>query len=616
MRLKAPIAGILIAGMLLAGSGAVSVVYTPRFETEMLMPSPSSSLQETTLTLDFSSPSVTAKGDYVNVNVDGARKTRSAGAPILPAVTTTLTFPLGTRILNVSYQMPAPSLLSLPAKVMPAPTPINLSGGLRSTVEEGPVYRQEAAHPPDWLAWRTNGGLKDGEHVTFLTLTAYPVRYLSREQRALYVSSLNVTVSYEEAPPTSWTDHYELLVISPATYRLPLNRLVEHKESLGVSTRWVSLRQIYTGTYFAPGGSDRAEQIKYFIKNAVEEWGTRYVLLVGGVDRLPARTAYMVPGGEESFLSDLYYADLYDGQGRFSSWDSNQNGYYGEYNHTVGGEVCNDHMDLYPDVYVGRLACRSVIEVAIVVNKIVGYESTSPGDWFDRMVVVGGDSFDDSPWGTDYYEGEITVNQSLDYMPGVTPVKLLGSNGQLSTDRIIDELSQGAGFVNFEGHGNYLSWATHPPHDYGTWIGITARDIPKLKNGDHLPVMVLGGCHIASMGHFYECFTWRLVRALNGGAIAATGFTSLSWGADDDVNGNGHPDIIEYASGYLDTLVFKQYGQNGVHIMGQVCADAVTEYLNTAPVEWTNAFLDIWDAKTVGAWVLLGDPSLHIGGAL
>lgn len=608
--------GVLMVAGLLVGTGILGVTPTVQVGNKGATPSPSSSLSETTFSLNFSPPLLSPKGEYVNVNVEGAQKTRSAGAPILPAVTTTLTFPLGTRIVDVACQTSSPAVLSLPAKIIPAPTPITLDGGVRSVVQEGPVYRQTGAYPPQWLAWRTHGGLDHGERVTFLTLTAYPVRYLPREQQALYITSLTVTVSYEEALPAVMADGYDLLIIGPATYRLPIVRLAEHKENLGVSTRWVSLREIYRGQYFAPGGSDRAEQIKYFIKNAVEEWGIQYVLLVGGVDRLPSRTVYTVPGDEESFLSDLYYADLYDGQGRFSSWDSNQNGYYGEYNHTVDGQVYDDYMDLYPDVYVGRLACRSVIEAWVVVNKITGYESTSPGDWFDRMIVVGGDSFDDSPWGTDYYEGEITVNKSLEYMPGVIPIKLLGSNGQLRTDNIINEISQGAGFVNFEGHGNYLSWATHPPHNYTTWIGITTRDIPRLKNGNKLPVMALGGCHIASMGHFYECFTWRLVRAINGGAIAATGFTSLSWGADDDVNGNGHPDIIEYASGYLDTLVFKQYGQNGVRIMGQVCADAVTEYLNTVPVEWNHAFLDIWDAKTVAAWVLLGDPSLHIGGAL
>jgi hypothetical protein len=101
---------------------------------------------------------------------------------------------------------------------------------------------------------------------------------------------------------------------------------------------------------------------------------------------------------------------------------------------------------------------------------------------------------------------------------------------------------------------------------------------------------------------------------MNGGAVASIGFTSLSWGADDDVNGNGDPDIIEYASGYIDTLFFKKYGIEGIDVIGQAFGDAITEYLNTAPVEWNNRFLDIWDCKTVAAWILFSDPTLRIGG--
>ena len=93
-----------------------------------------------------------------------------------------------------------------------------------------------------------------------------------------------------------------------------------------------------------------------------------------------------------------------------------------------------------------------------------------------------------------------------------------------------------------------------------------------------------------------------------GGAIAIIGYTSLSWGADD-VNGDDLPDIIGYASGYLNTLLFKEYG-NGDKNLGEMWGDAIAEYLNNCPVEWNNDFFDIWDAKTVESWILIGDPSM------
>ncbi|MEA2053753.1 MAG: C25 family cysteine peptidase [Candidatus Thermoplasmatota archaeon] len=545
------------------------------------------------------------KKDYINIKMENISFTRFKGEPILPVQSVTLSFPLGTIIKNVEC---TPWNCQRKSCLPPELIPVN--GGVYSILKEGKTYESNEPYPSNWYAYRTAGGLENGIHVTFLNIDIYPMRYIPEENMAMYVSNATITISYEEKNLLSVPDEYDLLIISPLTYKVPLMELVKHKESYGIKTKWVSLSQIYDGNYFPSEGRDSGEKIKYFIKNAIEQWGIEYVLLVGGTGRIPARKVYTYEGSENYFLSDLYYADIYDSNGHFSSWDSNENGYYGEYNHSGNMDV----MDLYPDVYVGRLPCRSVFEAYIVVNKIITYEKMEKGSWFNKMIVVGGDSFNDSQWGTDYYEGEITVEKSLEYMEDFVPIKILGSKGNLSTDNIIKEFSNGAGFINFEGHGNYLSWATHPPHEYGTWIGISAQDIPKLKNGKKLPVVVVGGCHTSELKKFYECFGWRLVRAIGGGGIASTGFTSLSWGADDDVNGNGKPDIIEYASGYIDTLFFKKYGEEGINVLGRAFGDSITEYLNTSPVEWNNAFLDIWDCKTVSSWILFGDPSLKIGG--
>jgi len=611
MRLRAQLLALIVAALFVAS--AVSVGIPGVTDTSIHESSPADGAQTRQLSLTFDAPTLGDKQGYVNVNVDGCRRTRTAGQPILPVATETLTFPLGTRVTDVQVDTGAVATMELPAAPMPAPRLISRDGDLTSEVHEGPVYRSSATYPGEWVRWRTNGGLQDGEHVTFLTLNVYPARYHPADGTVEYIRDVEITVSVEPGEGLAAGDSYDMVIVSPLTFYPAVTRLVGHKESLGIACQWATPLQISRGTYFPAEGDDAAEQIKYFIKNAVEEWGTRYVLIMGAPGRVPMRTVYTQPAADnsETFTSDLYYGDIYDGSGGFSSWDSNDNGYYGEYNHS--GNI--DEMDLYPDVHVGRLACRSVIEAWFAVDKIIAYESNAAGDWYNRFVVAGGDSFNDMPqWGTDYYEGEITVNASVDYMDGFTPVKLLGSNGGLTTENIKDEWSQGAGFVNLEGHGNYLSWATHPPHDYNTWVGIQVQDIPDLGNAGKLPFVVLGGCHIADMSHTYECFAWQLVRAVNKGAIATTGFTSLSWGADDDVNGNGEPDIIEYASGYLDILAFKQYGQHDITVAGELCDAAVTEYLNTAPVEWNNAYLDIWDCKTVSAWVLLGDPSLQLGG--
>ncbi len=61
----------------------------------------------------------------------------------------------------------------------------------------------------------------------------------------------------------------------------------------------------------------------------------------------------MVDDWDVEYLSDLYFADIYDASGNFSSWDSDNDGIYGEW---YPGETAQDtNIDLIPDVAVGRL---------------------------------------------------------------------------------------------------------------------------------------------------------------------------------------------------------------------------------------------------------------------
>ena len=85
----------------------------------------------------------------------------------------------------------------------------------------------------------------------------------------------------------------------------------------------------------------------------------------------PVRYSHVVPPDEQEypeqyFISDLYYADIFDSEGNFSSWDSNFDDIFAVWNATV-----KDEMDSYPDVYLGRLPCRNIPEVRAMVKKII-----------------------------------------------------------------------------------------------------------------------------------------------------------------------------------------------------------------------------------------------------
>jgi hypothetical protein len=436
---------------------------------------------------------------------------------------------------------------------------------------------------------------------------------------------------------------YDLLIIAPRKYADALQPLITHKNTVGIKTRLVTLSEVYHQMFFY--GRDKAEKIKYFIKTAKEEWGITYVLLVGDFKTIPIRYVYNADNNtgwnEPYFISELYYADLYDKNHNFSSWDFSNNGLYGEWY----GETAKDpNIDLYPDVFVGRLACINEAEVRVMVRKIITYETTAYGaDWFHRFVCIAGDTYPESlnPNWTGY-EGEVNTLNAIENMSGFDPITLWTSDGSFTGPKdVIREVNKGCGFLLFEGHANAFEWSTHPPNEAHTWInGLNTVTMDFLRNKRMLPVCVVGGCHnnefdvtpwnilkglkeeglryFASkifFGSFWkftwirECWGWKLTRISQGGAIATLGCTGLGMSKEDKQSFSG-------AGDYLEPTFFHEYGVNGTTILGKVWGNTISDYLNHYPIDWqTPATKDsAIDAKTVQQWALFGDPSLKIGG--
>jgi len=431
---------------------------------------------------------------------------------------------------------------------------------------------------------------------------------------------------------------FNLLIITPQEFAKEFDRFAEHKEKYGVKTKIVTLTEVNEQMFWQ--GRDQPEKIKYFIKKAYDEWGISYVLLIGGIKNqlskdeqywLPVRYCYleerwgaMARYKENRFISDLYYADIYDSKGNFSSWDTDNDGFFGEW---FGNNSAEDVLDLHPEVYVGRLPCVNRFEVKIMVNKIINYEKTKADDsWFKKMVVVAGDSYvgDADVYGGNEPEAEIETQMALDQMPGFEPIKLWTSlktfTGPLD---VIRAINKGCGFCYFDCHGCPSAFSDHPPNSTEWIAGLSNYNIPFLRNRNKLPVCVNMGCFCSlfnvSIAHTtwngkrpcYECLNWRLTHKINGGCIATIGNTALSLITEDKLDptkGGGDGELI--------MLFFREYGINNTRILGECFGKAIDNYLLAHPINWNeNSYNDsAIDAKIVEKLVLFGDPSLKIGG--
>jgi len=366
-----------------------------------------------TLTLDFTQPVYREKEEYISVDIsETSTYLMQAGQPMVPKSTNHIELPFG--VTNVLVEVTPYNIAEYPIskEIIPAPVPIPLTDNPinKNAFSSKPskdmsVYDANKFFPDDWYSYSVGCGLNENmERVTHLSINTYPVRYNPVQEVIQTPESVSIKISYE-TPDTNVSaanDAYDLVVIAPDEFSSELQRLVTHKNNMGLDTIFKSTEDIYSEF----SGVDKPEKIKYFIKDAIESWGITYVLLVGGLKselygkakdtenygskdwHLPVRYSNLRTS-ESGYITDLYYADIYKEGGEFDDWDSNDDGTFANW-----GFFGKDKLDFYPDVALGRLACRNIDEVTTVVNKIITYEETKADPaWFEKIIGITGDGF-------------------------------------------------------------------------------------------------------------------------------------------------------------------------------------------------------------------------------
>ena len=428
-------------------------------------------------------------------------------------------------------------------------------------------------------------------------------------------------------------EYYQFLIISPDYFSSELQILKEHKKQHGIRTKIVTLYEIFDGIYFPVFGRDDAEKIKYFIKNAKENWSIEYVMLVGDKDLLPARYVDLCSWGEHfDFFSDLYYADIYDDNGGFCSWDSNQDNVFSGKN--MSG--VEDDVDLYPDLSVGRLLCKNLVEVQIVVEKIIDYENNAYGqNWFYNVILCGGDDAR-LKWREkefpEYFnresgilwEGEYMGDKVADYLHDFSPRKIYATGlfkasiDFLSISNINEAINDGAGFLLFVGHGNpSMAIKTNFPFCEHIWLpfpyGYYTSNCLDLNNGEKLPIAVFAGCSCGDFNAISSPIAWEFVKKENGGSIASFAATTGSIILFSTL-------CTETYTGYLSLDVFRLYSED-FDILGDIWSSTIINYLNDeeawqlgddfSVLNWNNKLAN---NQVLEEWILFGDPTLKIGG--
>ena len=428
--------------LVLSGLGASAYSNTQSNGKKLLQ----KNLEKTTITPNQLSIHSHHNGDIELRMKDISTYTLTPGQPMLPKILHTVELPFGVQNVVVEVTPHQIEEILLTKQVRSAPIPLPLLPDSPTLIDadfkDKTVYQKNELYPINWFSYKIGCGLnKNHDHITHLAIDLYPVRYNPQTNTLNIANSLDVEISYKEPThnPFPTTSEYDLVIITPSEFIDEAQRLVDHKNSYGIETLLKTTEEIYDEYT----GFDKPEQIKYFIKDAIETYDITYVCLLGGMNswfwakprddynqgvkgwHVPVRYNNLFDDPEHPLLSssiydpgvitDLYYADIYEDGGNFSSWDPNEDGVYAAWGRA--GVENDTGIDMYPDVSLGRLACRNIREVKNMIDKIITYEESSADpSWFKKMIVVSGDGFLDQKdldfqWDTNgLANGEYTIH--------------------------------------------------------------------------------------------------------------------------------------------------------------------------------------------------------------
>jgi len=333
--------------------------------------------------------------------LEGFNKLRIPGAPILPAKSYLFALPPGSKVLTVKVFPGKQKLLrSMKPDITPPSLPLSfdakiideaiskwqrnkeLLSTLTGTFPAKPVFYSKTSY---------------FRNIPFIRIVYFPVLYENKQ--FYYYPSCNVKIYYEGKSTTNasvpeWTykrasqffsnwesvkhfynvtlqaDSFDYVILTKDTVFAAFDSLVNWKNSIGYHTKLVSVDSVIAQY----PGSDTPDKIRNFLVDKYIPWGIHYLLIGGNIDLIPMKICY--PDSEHNYdtPTDYYYAELTD------DWDSDGDGYYGEYG--------QDSIGFLPEVIVGRFPFNDFNRLNSVVRKTINFEKDT-GNWKENALLLG-----------------------------------------------------------------------------------------------------------------------------------------------------------------------------------------------------------------------------------
>jgi len=356
----------------------------------------------------------------------------------------------------------------------------------------------------------------------------------------------------------------DLVIITDNVQKNAYEQYIPVKKKLGINTvvktiSWI--RQNYHGV-------DDPERIRKFLKDAMVQWGTSFAILGGDHDYVPTRMVWVDRSVIYTqlwlpFGSDLYYSDL-DG-----TWNFDGDEKFGE---------VSDSLDLYSDIFVGRIPSRNASDVQAYLEKVRTYIFPSNTTFQENALFFSSNL--ESNWPGLPYAYEMSEH----IPPYFTRSFIDETLGNLDLVALRDSLNRGFGLVAGVGHGdvNIMCIRFAAPRVY-----INNYFYDELHNNPCNGLLLVVTCYTNPFPA--NCLGEHWVRNPDGGGIAYIGPTSSS-------EGSIHK---EYMKCLLDSAFCT--------LLGKALTYGKINYIGNA--QWNN-----WHRVHQLSITLLGDPTISVWG--
>ncbi len=319
----------------------------------------------------------------------------------------------------------------------------------------------------------------------------------------------------------------DMVIVTVDSFAARCQTYADSRTNMGVPT---VVRTVEWIAQHYPQGSDRAEMIRGFVKDAYAKWSIQHLMLVGDSDAIPPRFAVTgIFGGTRTSPTDMYYACL-DG-----SWNLDRDSEWGEAADSAQNDP-GDDTDWMPEITLGRIPASSQAECDIMLSKLNVYISGGGGAYRDRVLMLAEVLF---PVGWEW--GDVIAMDGAEYCDSIF-ARHMGPDQQvvrlyenypaypgsepLTVQATLDSLDNGFNIVLHNGHGQKQTMS----------VGDGSIDnsmVSQLSNGDRAFLLYMVNCTAAAFD--FNSIAEAFLANADGGAWGIVGSTRETFASISDL---------------------------------------------------------------------------------